>query len=110
MLKTHAKEDIKTATNTAITRYAWSDGKKKVSIYIELEGIGGHHDDAIRLDWTNDSIELMIRDFQSSNHLLKLPLYDMIEEASLRKKANKLVVTMKKEKEISWHQLKKTST
>ena len=104
---THKKKEVNDIPTQTIKSYAWSDGKTKVSIYIDLEDIEKHSEDDIALDWTTTSIELTIRNFRNANHCLKLSLYDRIQDAQYKRKEHKLIVLMKKDNEISWHQLKK---
>ena len=107
LLMTHKKKEVNDIPTQTIKSYAWSDGKTKVSIYIDLEDIEKHSEDYIALDWTTTSIELTIRNFRNANHCLKLSLYDRIQDAQYKRKEHKLIVLMKKDNEISWHQLKK---
>lgn len=90
-----------------ITNYAWSDAKKRVKIYVDLQGIEKISDEQIDFTWAASEISLRVKDFDKKNLLLVLPLYETIQDASLRRKENRLVLSLTKEKEISWHQLKK---
>ena len=107
LLMTHKREEANDVPTQSIQNYAWSDGKTKVSIYVDLQDIGKLSEDDILLEWTNESIELTVKNFHDANHCLKLSLYDKIQDAHYKKKEHKLIVLLKKENEISWHQLKK---
>merc|ERR1719463_583687 len=45
--KKGADDDVK---GEAITKYAWSDGKKAVSVYVEMEGLDDVAEDALKVE------------------------------------------------------------
>ncbi|OQR93741.1 hypothetical protein ACHHYP_02320 [Achlya hypogyna] len=98
------------SNDKSITKYAWADGKKAVSVYVELPNIGGHDDAHIVLDWAARSIEVRIKAFDATGADLVFKiktLYDDIMNASLKKKDDKLVLRLTKAKELTWYSLKK---
>uniref|UniRef100_A0A7S3Y1R8 CS domain-containing protein n=1 Tax=Heterosigma akashiwo TaxID=2829 RepID=A0A7S3Y1R8_HETAK len=91
-----------------ITNYAWGDEAKKIKIYIPLDGIGDHPDGKINLTWAEKSFSLLIESFDGKDHGLNISeLQNSITKAAVRKKADKLVLTLTKEDEVTWHHLKK---
>ncbi|KDO27790.1 hypothetical protein SPRG_07389 [Saprolegnia parasitica CBS 223.65] len=94
----------------AITAYAWADGKKAVSVYVDLAGVGAIADDNIVLEWAARSIDVRIRglDATGADLVFKIKtLYEDIMNASLKKKDDKIVLRLTKAKELTWYSLKK---
>lgn len=110
LLKTAVKSNATELSTVPITNYAWADSKGKVTLYVKMNAIGQHANEDIELEWTESSLLLLIKNFHGKNYLLKLSLYESIEEAFIKKKENEVVIIAKKGKEITWHQLKKTTS
>ena len=85
-------------------RYAFSDEGEKVKVYIDLAGVGELADDAFKLNWGVTTLTLLVSGLQGSNHKLQFKhLCGTIKGAKLRKKANKIILTLeKKEKDTTW--------
>ena len=89
-----------------ITSYAFSDEGNIVKIYIELKGIGDKcdNDNDIHLDYTNNSFQLTIKNYDQEldeRCLCFSKLYDDIDSASLRKRKDKIIISLtKKKKEV----------
>ena len=64
-------------------------------------------DEAIVLDWTETSIDLRVHLEKRTLRLSLETLHDKISDAKVRKKPDKLVLTLAKETAYSWHDLKK---
>ena len=76
-------------------------------IYVQCPGVGEYDDDRIVLEWTETSIDLRVSLDKSALRLSLETLYDKIKDAKVRKKPDKLVLTLSKETSYSWHDLKK---
>merc|ERR1712157_337775 len=86
-----------------ITSYAFSDEGNIVKIYIELKGIGDkcNNDNDIHLDYTNNSFQLTIKNYDEEldeRCLCFSKLYDDIDSASLRKRKDKIIISLTKKK------------
>ncbi|TYZ61318.1 hypothetical protein PybrP1_010358 [[Pythium] brassicae (nom. inval.)] len=90
-----------------ITNYAWSDGKKRVSVYITLPDIGAHPEEHTVVDWSGSSLSLQIKHYQGKTRVLSLALYDAISDVATKRKENQLVLQLTKASEVRWHALKK---
>ncbi|RLN80707.1 hypothetical protein BBJ28_00003534, partial [Nothophytophthora sp. Chile5] len=111
LLKTQsvADPDAPEVTET-IVNYAWADGKKRVSVYLALPGIGGHAEEDTQIDWTATSLTVRVKHYEAKTRLLVVPkLYDEIADVKIKRKADQLVLLLTKAKEFSWHSLKKDS-
>ncbi|OQR81762.1 hypothetical protein THRCLA_11431 [Thraustotheca clavata] len=105
-----AEGPIALNTDKPITVYAWADGKKSVSVYIELASIGALEDEKISLEWTAKSVDVRIRGYDPSGTDLVFKiktLYEEIMNASLKKKDDRVVLRLTKAKELTWYSLKK---
>ncbi|KAG7382589.1 hypothetical protein PHYPSEUDO_004730 [Phytophthora pseudosyringae] len=92
----------------AVTNYAWSDGKKRVSVYVKLPGIGAHQEEDTHVDWTATSLSVTIKNYEGKTRLLVVrKLYDEISDVKTNRKQDQLVLQLVKAKEFSWHSLKK---
>ena len=89
--------------------YAWSDGAKKVSVYIEYDEMDLVDDDSIILDNTEDCIDFKFKNSSNNSHfrILIEPLSEKITTASFKKKSDKFLLLLTKNTEISWSKLKK---
>ncbi|GMI41468.1 hypothetical protein TeGR_g5696 [Tetraparma gracilis] len=86
-----------------ITNYAWGDEDMKVKVYIDLPKIGELPKENITLDWTPTSFTLTIRDYEGGN--LKLHygrLFAEIENAKIKTKPEKILLTLFKTEETAW--------
>ena len=91
--------------------YAWADGDKKVSIYIEFDQMDNIDDDSITLDTSKNTFDFKfsITSGGKSYRLIVDNLHEEIESAIYKKKADKFLILLKKVNEISWSNLKKKS-
>ncbi|KAG3120471.1 hypothetical protein PI124_g6965 [Phytophthora idaei] len=97
-----------TEVTEAITNYAWADGKKRVSVYLKLPGIGAHKEEDTHIDWTATSLTVKITNYESKTRLLVMSkLYDEISDIITKRKEDQLVLQLVKAKEFSWVSLKK---
>eukprot|EP00571_Detonula_confervacea_P017351 CAMPEP_0172300494 /NCGR_PEP_ID=MMETSP1058-20130122/2575_1 /TAXON_ID=83371 /ORGANISM="Detonula confervacea, Strain CCMP 353" /LENGTH=226 /DNA_ID=CAMNT_0013010283 /DNA_START=112 /DNA_END=792 /DNA_ORIENTATION=- len=115
-----------------ITNYAFLDEKTKVKIYVNLAGVGNCQDENIALDFTERSLCLTIKNYVAPSikvEVVKDPLlvldtapeeeaveekegedrclsvgklHGAIENATYRKKAEKIIITLKKKDVKAW--------
>lgn len=95
--------------SVAITNYAWSDGKKRVSVYISLPDIHLHPEEHTVVDWSDNNLALRIQHFEGKTRVLSLKLYESISAVATKRKENQLVLQLTKATEARWHSLKKDS-
>ena len=93
----------------AIEKYAWSDESKKVKVYIDLPGVGALDDAALSLTHTKDTLSLRVDGLgePARDYGLAMELNDEITGARLRKKENKVVLTLTKTGTYPWTALRK---
>eukprot|EP01103_Thecamoeba_quadrilineata_P014342 TRINITY_DN4251_c0_g1_i2.p1 TRINITY_DN4251_c0_g1~~TRINITY_DN4251_c0_g1_i2.p1 ORF type:complete len:174 (+),score=45.02 TRINITY_DN4251_c0_g1_i2:66-524(+) len=88
-----------------IEKYAWLEEKSVVKIYIELPDIGTHDKEKIVSNFTEESFEFHIYDYKGTDYHLGLPkLYDKIrpQESKHRVLAQKVILTLQKNREKTW--------
>jgi hypothetical protein len=90
----------------AISGYGFEDQTSKVRVYVVFDGVGDLPDEKIKLDNDEDSFTLSI-ETADAKHVLKVNTYEPITSAKLRKKPNKIVLTLTKENEFTWTSLRK---
>lgn len=101
-MKSHSSFDYHKSN---ITSYAFSDGTKSVKLYIEMDGVGEKcTDEDVILNSTESSFALVVKNFKEEDQVLSFgKLTANITRASYKKKENRIIVTLKKEKEGEWH-------
>ncbi|KAL3667414.1 hypothetical protein V7S43_007640 [Phytophthora oleae] len=109
LLKTQSVPTSQTLEVTeAVTNYAWADGKKRVSVYLKLPGIGVHQEEDTHIDWTATSVSVKIKNYDGKTRAFVVAkLYDEISDVKTKRKEDQLVLQLVKAKEFSWHSLKK---
>lgn len=109
LLKTQSLATSEPAEVTeAISNFAWADGKKRVSVYLKLPGIGTHTEEGTHIDWTATSLSVKIKNYEGKTRLFVVSkLYDEISDVKTKRKEDQLVLQLIKAKEFSWHSLKK---
>lgn len=87
-----------------ITTYAFLDEGMKVKLYIDMEGIGEKcTDEDIELDYTETSFCLLVRGYKPQTQCLSFAkLSGEITDATFRRKKDRLVLTLTKEKGGDW--------
>ena len=88
------------ATYEAITKFAFSfdEGKAKVDVYVDLEGVHTIDPKGVHVAFTSRSLDVRVDDLNGANYRLKIPeLYDVIEpeKSRFRIKKNKIVLILK---------------
>ena len=88
-----------------ITSYAFSDEQMSVKLYITMEDVGEKcTDEDIALDFTEDSFSLVVRNYKEEPQCLSFgKLTAKITKAAYKLKKDRIVVTLKKDKEGVWH-------
>lgn len=89
-----------------ITSYAFVNEEKVVKLYISLEKVGDMcTKNDVSLDWNEESLSLVVKNYRDEDQCLSFgKLSGRISDASFRLKANKIILTLKKEKEgVEWH-------
>lgn len=89
-----------------IRKYAFLDEPNAVKLYIELEGIGETcSNEDIVLEYTSTSMSLVIQNYNPNEPLCLVfgKLTASIEDATWKKKKDKLIVTLTKTNEGEWH-------
>lgn len=95
LLERQASEPAK--AKRAITRYSWLDAEAKVKIYLPFDDERASAEGAVRLDWTETSLTVVV-DVPDATHTLRIPkLYDKINNATFKvKQGDKILVTLTK--------------
>jgi len=95
-----------------ITSYAFLDEPKKVKLYIDMESVGEKCvDEDISLDFTESSFCLVVRNYKPEPQTLSIAkLTSNITNASFKKKDNRILVSLIKEKEGEWHTINDKGT
>mmetsp|Transcript_29014 Transcript_29014/g.44607 ORF Transcript_29014/g.44607 Transcript_29014/m.44607 type:complete len:214 (-) Transcript_29014:80-721(-) len=89
-----------------ITKYAFCDEGKSVKLYIDMEGVGEKcTDDDVQFNYTESSFDLVVQNYAEEDQCLCFgKLTAPITKATCKKKANRLVVSLRKEnEEKEWH-------
>jgi len=91
-----------------VTKFSWCDGKKTVSIYIDVENAESLPDDAFVLAHTAKSVTFRFKPAVGAWQVFSVPeLSDPIKSVSLKRKANRVTLSLVKESEFSWYELAK---
>ena len=89
--------------------YCWADEKKNVRVYIDFVDADTVSDDDITVSNTNDSFVFSVAK-QHENKMYTLSIDGLngsIDTVGYKKKPDKFVLTLKKEAEATWYQLRK---
>ena len=112
LARTESKKSDNAPVLKSITKYAWSDAEKKVSIYInDMEGLKDCTDEQVELITGKESMKLTIRDLNGENYILNIPkLNGEIRKGKFKLVPGKdsLLITLFKEGDgFNWYDLKK---
>ena len=91
-------EDATTYQEILTYAYDWDETKARVSVYVDLEGVGDIDERCVAVDFGNQSFDVRVDGLGGKNYRLKIPeLYDMIEpdKCKYRIKKNKVVLVLK---------------
>merc|ERR1719476_1063950 len=97
---------------SAITSYGWSDGKKKVDIYVELPDIDAVKDEDLAVENGEKNVKLTIKAIGNPPKSRVLTINDLnaeITEVKLVRKTGKVVLKLMKKEEKSWYKLTEAS-
>jgi hypothetical protein len=112
------KESMKKAPSfhyakSNITSYAFLNEEKVVKLYITMEAVGEKcTDDDIQLEWDESSLSLVVKNYKDDDQCLSFgKLTGKIVEAKYKLKKDKIILTLKKEKEgVEWHTINDKGT
>ena len=109
LLKTQSLTVLEPAEVTeAISSFAWADGKKRVSVYLKLPGIGSHSEEDTQIDWTATSLAVKIKNLDGKTRLFVVAkLYAEISDVKTKRSEDQLVLHLVKAGDLSWASLKK---
>eukprot|EP00607_Mallomonas_marina_P008526 CAMPEP_0182417602 /NCGR_PEP_ID=MMETSP1167-20130531/2064_1 /TAXON_ID=2988 /ORGANISM="Mallomonas Sp, Strain CCMP3275" /LENGTH=182 /DNA_ID=CAMNT_0024591283 /DNA_START=176 /DNA_END=724 /DNA_ORIENTATION=+ len=108
LLKTETSQKVEPVQQVeTFPSYAWSDGKKSVKIYVELDPSSSVSDENILLSSTEDSFSLRVCCTEKDYILNISDLHENISGAKFRRKESKLTIILDKTNEFSWYQLVK---
>ena len=102
------KVEIPRSAPVAISKYGWSDGKKAVSIYIELDGLDDVADDGLAVESKEREVSMTIASLSGKTR--RFALASLAEDIGgvnvVRKKGkNTVVLKLQKKKEKRWFRL-----
>merc|ERR1719203_2759888 len=103
-----AKPSVEISMGSAITKYGWSDGKKKVDIYVELPDIDAVKDEDLVIENDKSSVKLTIKAIGTPPkcRVLSIPgLSEEISDVKVARKTGKVVLKLMKTEEKSWYTL-----
>ena len=111
--KSKVKENIDDLSFTTIGGYGWDQKDQFVKVYVtkDLDGIGKHDKELIRADYSKNSADLKIIDFNGRHLRLGLaPLANPIvpDESKIQIKSNSITMTLKKAETSNWESLLQT--
>merc|ERR1740129_26686 len=107
-----AKKSVDVAMGEAITKYSWADGKKRVSIYIEMDGLDEVADDALTTEAGEKDVSFTIASIGGKRRKFALSgLFAEIDGVKLerRKGKNTVVLKLQKKEEKTWYSLTEKS-
>ena len=94
-----------------ITKYGWADEHAKVKVYVSLPGVGELADEQVSLGWmepgrtSRSTLDLRVDGLAGKVYGLHLQLFNRIKGVKLKKKPDKLVITLTKETPDGWDAL-----
>eukprot|EP00933_Yihiella_yeosuensis_P048638 TRINITY_DN4492_c0_g2_i2.p1 TRINITY_DN4492_c0_g2~~TRINITY_DN4492_c0_g2_i2.p1 ORF type:complete len:212 (+),score=76.31 TRINITY_DN4492_c0_g2_i2:69-638(+) len=112
---TAGKKSADDDASQAITKYSWSDGKKTVSIYVELDGLDDVAEDALKASSGEKEASLTISAIGSPPRKRVLKLSGLLNEIdgvklTQKKGKNTVVLKLQKKEEQPWHNLLEKSS
>jgi hypothetical protein len=104
--KTTVVNVAKTPVVQPFEKFAWANGTKTVSVYLTIPNADKIADDKITLFTEKKSFEIKVEDERGSIFGMKInKLNGEIDGADIKKKADKVVVLLKKIEERTWYKL-----
>jgi len=101
---------------SAIKDYGWADGKKRVSVYVDLEGIKDLSDDNFSVDFSSENARKVVLTINMGKEKRTLTLNGLTADVSdvkleLKKKAeNQAQLRLVKKEEGAWYKLLESSS
>jgi len=98
----------------AITKYGWSDGKKRVCVYVEMDGLDDVAESDLKVESTESTVTFTIAKIGSPPKARKLELKGLSNEIDgvemkQKKGKNTVQLNLKKKEEQPWYKLLETS-
>ena len=97
----------RTVTFASFESFAWVDGTKNVKIYVDFDRADELDDADIILINSSNSIEFSVCRDQKHFKLILDSLSESIVSATVKKKSDKFILSLVKEAETSWFELRK---
>ena len=95
-------ETTPTQRVSTISEYSWADGRKTVSVYVELSAEEMATVTDTEIDNSEDSFDFQFVSGGKVNRLCISPLSEAIESATYKKKEDKFLIQLKKATELPW--------
>lgn len=107
--KTASSSSEKQISFASFESFAWVDGRKNVKIYIDFEKADEINDEFVILECISSTIvSFSIKKGEKHYRMVLDYLNDNVENVSVKKKNDKFILTLEKEKESAWYELRKT--
>ena len=91
-----------------LTEYAWGDGKKVVTIYLDFENAETIPDESLSVNTTAESLSFQVSDHNGTDYKLLIDnLQAEISGATIKKKEGQFRISLQKLDESPWYTLKK---
>ena len=98
-IKAIIKEKVTEVKYETITKYMFMDDKKKVKVYLELEGVGAVAEEDIHSRFLERSFEVKIHNYKGKNWIFAVPKTQSmikITESKVIQKKDKLIISLGK--------------
>eukprot|EP00930_Biecheleria_cincta_P042850 TRINITY_DN2948_c0_g1_i1.p1 TRINITY_DN2948_c0_g1~~TRINITY_DN2948_c0_g1_i1.p1 ORF type:complete len:619 (-),score=212.27 TRINITY_DN2948_c0_g1_i1:77-1933(-) len=111
--KKNRDADKDVGVGEAISKYSWGDGKKQVSIYIELDGLDDCPESAFKATSGEKDVSLTIASVAGKQRTFSMK--DLAQEitgvkVNQKKGKNMVVLKLTKKEEAPWYKLQENST
>jgi hypothetical protein len=100
----------KCVTFSSFESFAWLDGSKNVKVYVDFDCACELLDEDVILNSTSNAVDFSVCKDQKHYKLVLDNLSGSIVNATVKKKSDKFVITLIKEAETAWFELRKTKT
>jgi len=91
-----------------LTEYAWGDGKRLVTIYLDFENAENIPDESLSVSTTAESVSFQISDHNGTDYKLLIDnLQAEVSGAVIKKKEGQFRINLRKLDESPWYTLKK---
>ncbi|CCI43870.1 unnamed protein product [Albugo candida] len=108
LLSSHSRCASSDVVVETIKKYSWSDGKRRVRIYITLLQIEFHPTEQIAIDWTETTVTLNVKEYNGKTLRLSLELHDKICDVQMIRRGDRLTLNLEKGTSNTWSSLQKS--